>query len=230
MARLRLGAVVGGFLALVSTTVCAESDFLGLKLKDNLALGVTASTTGFGPELQVRVLPRLVLRGGYNWFQFGVDDEYDGIDYDADLNLSNFIVGANIHPFKNGFFIGGGAFIGDKSVDLTATSSDGTLEIGDEVFDAADVGTLNGEVELRQVAPFAGLGYDNTFSGGRLGFKAMVGVLFTGSPDATLTADGALADDPDFNAQLENEVQSLEDDIEDFKLYPLLSLGLSVRL
>ncbi|MGF1454500.1 MAG: hypothetical protein ACFB6R_03890 [Alphaproteobacteria bacterium] len=230
MVNFRTCALLGGILTLVSTASNAESDFAGLKLKNNLSFGVTAATTGFGPEIQVRVLPRLVLRGGYNYFRFGVDDDYDGVEYDAELNLSNFIVGADIHPFGNAFFISGGAFIGDKSVDLDGNTTE-PVEIGDTTFSPDEIGTLSGEVELKAVAPFAGLGFDNTFSGGRVGFKIMAGVLFTGSPDATLVSSGgSLSDDPTLVAELQQEEQSLEEEIEDFQFYPLISLGLNIRL
>jgi len=44
-------------------------------------------------------------------------------------------------------------------------------------------------------------------------------------PNVETVADGLLADDPTFMASLENERLALEDDVSDFKAYPVISLS-----
>lgn len=220
-----------GALAAAAMPAAAETDDTtsGGLLEDRLAIGISVGTAGVGPEIQYRIHPRIVLRGGYSYLKFGVDDEYDDVEYDADLNTSSFVAAVDVHPFKGSFFLSGGAYIGGKSVDLEARP-DSDVEIGDETFTPAEVGTLRGEAELKTLAPFAGLGFDNTYRGGRIGFKAMAGVMFTGSPEASLSSSGGtLSSDPTLRAALREEEQSLEEDIEDYKLYPLLTLGATYR-
>jgi len=50
-------------------------------------------------------------------------------------------------------------------------------------------------------------------------------VLWQGEPDVTLDASGLLSLDPGFQAALEAERLELEDDMSDFKAWPVISLG-----
>ncbi len=52
-----------------------------------------------------------------------------------------------------------------------------------------------------------------------------LGVLWQGDPQVTLEVDGILGQDPGFQDVLETERQALEDDMSDFKAWPVISLG-----
>lgn len=52
--------------------------------------------------------------------------------------------------------------------------------------------------------------------------------MFQGSPRVSdLRSTGTLANDPLFRAELERERQEIEDDIDQFKIYPVIQLSLS---
>jgi hypothetical protein len=52
--------------------------------------------------------------------------------------------------------------------------------------------------------------------------------MFTGSPQVDLTASGGtLANDPNFQTQLALEEQTLQDDINDYEIYPVVQAGLT---
>ena len=56
--------------------------------------------------------------------------------------------------------------------------------------------------------------------------------MFTESPSVTLTSTGGTLSDAEqeiFLQELEKERQNLEDDVEDFKVYPVLQAGLTYR-
>jgi hypothetical protein len=55
------------------------------------------------------------------------------------------------------------------------------------------------------------------------------GVLFQGEPDVTLAADGPIAADPDFMEALEGERRDLQDEVDDFDVYPVASIAFNVR-
>jgi hypothetical protein len=56
------------------------------------------------------------------------------------------------------------------------------------------------------------------------------GVVFQGSLDVALTSTGgSLSGDPDLQAALAAEEAQLEDDIDEFDLYPVLALGVGYR-
>ena len=50
-------------------------------------------------------------------------------------------------------------------------------------WDISMVGGADGTVEMEDVAPFLGVGFSNAFTGRRLNFSLLVGVMATGSPE-----------------------------------------------
>ena len=60
----------------------------------------------------------------------------------------------------------------------------------------------------------------------RWGFYCDLGVAFTDSPDVKLSATGAAAG---LTADLAKERNEIEDDLEPFKFYPVISLGIYYR-
>jgi hypothetical protein len=52
--------------------------------------------------------------------------------------------------------------------------------------------------------------------------------MFTGSPQVDLTATGGtLSNDPNFQTQLAQEEQNLQDEISDYEVYPVVQAGLT---
>ena len=196
----------------------------------DFAVGVSASSAGVGPEVQYAVNPFLVARAGWGFADIGIERTIDDIRYDADVNFSSAWGAVNAHPFATGFMISGGAFFGDRTFDLDATPAS-PVEIGDTVFQPAEVGVLEGESDWGSVAPFLGIGYNNTFKGlTPVGFHALVGAMYIGEPDVTLEATGGLlANDPTFLAELAEEQDDLQDDLDDIPVYPVITLGISIR-
>lgn len=195
-----------------------------------LAVGVGGGTTGGLVEAQAQVTTYIQVRGGFNYFSYGVDDEYDDVAYEGDLDLSTLAAFLDVRPFANSFILTGGAYFGDKSLNLNATPTQ-PVEIGDQTFTPAQVGQLALDATLEDVAPFVGLGFDTTFQGsGRVGFKIIAGAMFTGSPSVNLTSTGgALSNDAAFLAEVAQEEQNLQDEVNDYEVYPVVQLGLTLR-
>lgn len=192
-----------------------------------VAFGGSIGTTGGSVEVQTQITPQIQLRGGYNYFQYGVDDTFDDIAYDGDLDLTTWGAFVDFRPFSNSFIITAGAYFGDKTLDLAATPTQ-NVDIGNQTFTPAQVGTLGLAADLEKTAPFVGIGWDTTFQNTGIGFKFIAGAMFTGSPDVDLTASGgSLSNDPNFQDQLEIEEQNLQDDINDFEVYPVIQAGLT---
>ena len=193
-----------------------------------VAVGGSIGTTGVAVEAQIQLLPGLQLRGGYNYFQYGADDTYDGVDYTGDLDLNAIGAFVDFHPFGNGFLITGGAYFGEKSLDLRATPAN-NVQIGNQTYTPAQVGTLGMAADLEDTAPFVGIGWDSTFENPGIAFKFIAGAMFTGSPQVNLTATGGtLANDPAFQAQLVQEEGNLQDEINDYEVYPVVQAGLTL--
>jgi len=193
-----------------------------------IGVGVTAGTDGVGAHVKTALSSKITVSGGYNYLEFGRDEAYDGIDYQGDLKLSNFSGFVNLHPFGNGFNISGGAYVGSKYLDLVATPTQ-SVNVGDVLFTPAQIGTLVGRANLKDFAPYAGIGYDSFANAqGNWSFNAKLGVMFTGSPEVDMNSvGGTLSNNPAFNTELAKEITALEQDIEDFKYYPTVSLGIT---
>jgi hypothetical protein len=212
-------------LALLATglshTAIADGDF---------AITGGIGTMGGTVEGQFQVNDYFQIRAGANYLSFNEDIDVDDITYDGDLDFSGFGAFVDVHPFGNSFFLTGGAYAGGKEIDLIATS-DVSVDIGGVTFTPAEYGRLEGDVAFDDVAPFVGVGFDTTFTGsGNWGFNILAGAAVFGSGDVTLEAvGGTLSNDPILQAQLAQEVQDIEDEIEDYELWPVLQLGLSYR-
>lgn len=212
----------------IALAACAAAGIAGAgAARAQVAISGGIGTTGVTAEAQVKVVPNVVLRGGYNYFQYEADDTYDDIAYTGDLDLNTLGAFIDYHPFGNAFFVTAGAYFGEKSLDLTGAPTT-NVQIGNQTFTPAQVGSLNLTGDLEDTAPFVGLGWDTSFDNTGLGFKFLAGAMFTGSPDVTLVSTGgSLSNDPNFQAQLAIEEQNLRDDVDDYKVYPVVQIGLT---
>ena len=196
----------------------------------NFAVTGGVGTMGGAVEGQFEVNDFVQLRAGANYLAFDETIDSDDISYDGELDFSGFGAFVDVHPFGGSFFVTGGAYAGGKSIDLIA-SSDLSVEIGGAVFTPAEYGRLEGDVSFDDIAPFVGLGFDTTFEGsGNWGFNVLAGAAMFGSGDVSLEAvGGTLSNDPFLQTQLDQEIQSIEEEIEDYEFWPVVQVGLSYR-
>lgn len=193
----------------------------------DFGLGGTLGTLGLGVEGEWQPSRFFGVRAGYSFFDYSFDNEFDDIDYDGDLELSNGGAMLDVYPFGGIFRLSGGVRFNGNEVSLTGRPT-GTVEIGDVTYTAEQVGTLAGQMDFNSVAPVATLGIGSTFFRS-LRFSFDAGVMFQGAPDVALTADGTLASDPIFQAELERERQKIEDDADLLRFYPVAQLSLTWR-
>ena len=214
MRTLRSTAIVLLLALLSAGAANAEHDF---------GAGIKAGTLGFGIEASWQPLPNFSLRIGANSFSTQDDGDVAGIDYDQDLTLESFYGTVNFHftdsPMRvtAGYYANGNELllVNDEMVDQ---------DIGGVIFPGAVIGTFNSSTTFENGSPYFGIGYDFTIKG-KIGMNVDFGVLWQGDPIVTLTADGALSTDPGFQAALEAERQEIEEDLSDFKAYPVLQIG-----
>ena len=107
----------------------------------------------------------------------------------------------------------------------------GTLGVSGELTKTAAtdtrVGILSGRSDINGAAPYIGIGWGNLIGRSKKwGFHSDFGVAFADSPDVVLRANGTLAADPRFQADLAREAKDITEDLEDFEVYPVISVGL----
>lgn len=194
---------------------------------DNFWVGVKAGTLGFGVEASWRPIPWFDIRAGANRFDYDFSGAQSGINYDATLALDTYYATANFRFPLSPFRLTLGGYANGNEAQLSSRPA-GSYLIGDNPipYTGADVGTIYTTVSFEGTAPYFGAGFDFNIAG-RLGFAFDFGVLWQGAPIVVATADGLLASDPGFLADLESERLSLEQDAENLKAYPVVSIGLN---
>jgi len=214
-------------LMLVSTVLLCYA--CGCADSGGLAIAGKASTLGLGGELTTGITPNVNARVGINALDVDFDEEFDDIEYDAGVDFSSVSALVDWHIFNDNFRISGGVISMDHKIDIDATPT-GPEDIGGVPYNAAEIGTLSGDIEVDDLAPYVGIGWGDPMDPGkRWGFYCDFGVAFTNAPDVDLSANGTKAADPAFQANLAKERKDIEDDVDIIKFYPVLSIGLYYR-
>ncbi len=202
---------------------------------DSVAIAARASTQGLGGEVIFPLADNLNVRGGVYGFKFGHTDTASDIEYDLDAKL--FSAGGYLdwHVFGGSFRLSAGALY-DTNKLVGASVPGQTYNIGGTVYSSDEVGTLNGRVTANKFVPYAGIGWGNAVdSNNSIKVLFDLGVMYHGRPDATLTADipadSPLRDNPaamaQFQENLAQERAEFQEDVADYKFYPVVSIGLS---
>ena len=217
-----MGRILAMLLLAGSTIPAQAGDF---------SLGASASTLGFGAEAGYAFNDRFGVRLGGYAFSLDRDGEENGIQYEGELDLSNVGFFVDWHPFAGVFRVSGGWFATDNTLDGTGVPGPGgTFDIGGITFTETEVGTLGAMADLGTSAPFLGAGWVWGRDGGGLAWSLDLGILFQDSPDIELTSTGGtLSSEPALQAALREEEAELEDDCDNYDLYPVISVGVSWR-
>jgi len=189
-----------------------------------VGVGLKVSTLGAGIEVGVPLSDRFVVRGALNQFSRSDDQNIDDIDYDATLDLQSTALFFDWHPMKGPFHLTAGYLFSNSELKGDATPT-GTFTVGGTTLDGSTYPVaLHTTVDLGS-GPYLGLGWGNLTAKG-LGFTFEVGAVQQGSPDVSLTKSGDSMDliTPQDIAQ---EERNMQDDLDKFELYPVVSLGIS---
>lgn len=194
-----------------------------------IGVGVKVGTLGLGSDLSLPVVPdRLNLRVSGNYLNFSYDGTADDIDYRFTLDFKDLMLLGDWHPFANNFRISAGVVWHDGSkVKLKGTPTD-DVDIGGHDYPAELVGTLRGELAFESAAPYVGIGFGNAIGPYEQTWSFIfdLGIIIQ-TFDSTLSADGPIASDPTFQADLKKEQDDLQDSCDQFKVYPVLQFGVA---
>lgn len=207
-----------GSVALLAASPALAEDASGF------TAGVTAGSLGVGPEVGYRVSPMIGVRANASFVDVSHDFDIDDIDYNGKVKLESYGAMLDLYPFKGGFRVSGGFRINKNRVNVTATPT-GNVTVGDVTFTPVQVGTLTGQVDTDEFAPVLTVGYAGGLTKG-LKFGIDAGVLFQGKPEINnLRSNGSFATNATFIAELEKERVKFNNDIDDYKFYPVVQLS-----
>lgn len=208
----------------------------------NLGIAAKASTLGLGLEADYIISDTLSVRVQVNQYDYDDTFDEDGIEYEGALELSSVGALVDWHPFGGGFRISAGGFNVDNEISGVG-SGVGTYQIGDEEYtvDVGDTLQVTSTMTLGDgFKPYLGIGWGHSPANtGGLLLSFDVGILFQGSPEVDLDARGTAEDpfgnpvdfstDPTVQAEVRKEERNLEDDLKEFDLYPVVSIGIGWR-
>ena len=200
------------------------------------ALGATVGSDGAGVDGQFLATRAIVLRVRAAFLNIDHSQTYDHVRYNGHLRLSNAGGYVDLHPLDgmlHPLMLSGGvvsAVGGRRHVALDATPQ-GEFSFGGHTYTAAQLGTVTGDIGLDKLAPFAGVGFDNTFdTQGPFGFKFLAGVVFSGDPKVDLhAAGGLLSNTPAVLADIQSEEAKIRSAAQVFQYYPAISTGLTYK-
>jgi hypothetical protein len=195
-------------------------------------VGLRAGTTGVGGDVGFSLMPTLSARIGYSGLSYNRDIDVTDVNYDGKLRLSNLNLLLDFSPLPGPFRITGGFILNDNKVDVTGRPTNGTYTLNGNTYSAATIGSLTGNVKSgNRAAPYLGIGYGNV-AGLGVNFYFDLGVMFQGTPSASLTATCGSAVPASLCSQVQRDVAAeqgkLQNEISGFKYYPVANIGITI--
>ena len=212
-----------------------------------VGLSVGMSSLGAGAEVGVSVARRFNIRAGFNAFSYSHGLNKDGITYNGDLNLRSASFLLDWFPFGGGFHLSPGAlaYNGNGATANANVPAGQTFTLGGTSYQSDPTGTNpvtgKGNLGFTKAAPMVLFGWGNIVPRNKhLSFKIETGVVFQGSPRATLALAGTAcpsgggacvnaATDPGVQSNVLAEQTKLNNTMSPFKYYPVISIGTGYR-
>ncbi|MBZ0183302.1 MAG: hypothetical protein K8F60_12670 [Melioribacteraceae bacterium] len=183
-------------------------------------LGISAEAMrSFGPNFNARL--------GIAFFSYSADGgggTGDDYKYSGALDLFSISALADYFPWERGFRVSAGFLINlnKATAEMTPTK---TYIVGGDQYTPDKLGTMNATVDFNKIAPYIGIGFGNPTAGDSgLGFTFDIGTVYQGAPSVDLEATGLISP----SASPEQEAL-IEDNLNWFKWYPVVSFGLTYK-
>jgi len=224
----QINKLVGGavLLALMQSAAFAEGTAVTAKV----------GTLGLGADIAVQTPHEGVVgRLGFNAFNYSFNGMRNTVNYNAKLQLQTVTALADWYPSSDaGFRVSGGLVYNNNKASFAGTPTGGTYTLGGVVYNATQIGGVNGTTTFNSVAPYLGIGFGNPVASGKgWGVTSDIGILFQGSPKTTLTATCGVGVAPAVCAQVQAstaaEQTKLNDSLKNFRYYPVASIGVSYQ-
>jgi hypothetical protein len=196
------------------------------------SLGIRGGTLGGGVELSYALSQRAALRLNTDRYTRTQTSTESDIQYDAKFKLQTASLIGDWFPFANNFRISLGAMFNGNKFDLKGQPTGPGFMINGQPYAAAEVGSLEATVKFKKAAPYFGIGYGRPITSG-LSLIFDAGVMFQGSPKSKIdvTCGAAAPQGSPRCTQLQSDAQAeqarLNESLDSFKYYPVISLGLA---
>ncbi|MGC3962039.1 MAG: hypothetical protein QM803_01625 [Rhodocyclaceae bacterium] len=186
------------------------------------------STLGVGVGYKYSFNDKLGMRLGYNGGSLNATVTEDGVDYDGKAKMNSVELLADYHPFGNGFALSAGIlynrskFTGDSAAGTNSITINGKTYTGTNPSAHYDA-----RLDDDKWSPYLGIGWTSNPAGvAGWAFNARLGVLFQ-NPKGTVTTSGINDTTGTLEKSRAQAEQTLNDDLDKVKIYPVLGIGVS---
>lgn len=197
--------------------------------RSSIGISAKISTNGVGGDFYWQVRPRFVVRAGYETMRFNYNYEINEKKISLDTKFK-FQTGAATltagYQFLGWMFVTGGVgtlFLEPKAHGVPSKG----IEYGDIILSPETVGDLSVRIKPQtKVSPYMALGFGKMVPKRRgVSFGVELGAYYMGAPKLEVNATGMLAPSMD-----PEHIAMLEDQVDQFKFYPVIKFNLSVKL
>lgn len=187
----------------------------------------------WGPAAMADLMPKYAFRANLNWGTYSRRTTRSDVAYRGTFEFRSMFLLADAYPFSNGFRASTGLMINGNKIRARGVPAAATLRINDEVYQASEVGSVDGKVWFERAAPYFGVGWGAS-PAGRAGFHFSFdfGAIYQ-RPDILLTANCGPAVPParcaELRADLAAEERDLRRDLIEGRIFPILNFGVGYR-
>jgi len=199
-------------------------------------VGVTASvsTIGLGLHASFPMAPAWHARFGVNGLSQSTEENTNDVDYDFKFKLAMVDALVDYFPMDGAFRVTGGVVYNGNKFDASGRPrGNASYTFNGNTYPVSVVGRLEAEVRFNKVAPYLGIGWGNPVAANKgWGFSSDVGVVFQGTPKSAVSNRGCTGNAALCNriaADVRAEGQSLQAEMDDFKLLPVVRVGVSYK-
>lgn len=187
----------------------------------------------WGPAAMADLMPRYAFRANLNWGTYSRRTTRAGLALRGSFEFQSMFLLADAYPFSNGFRASAGLMINGNKIVGRGVPAGATVTINDEVYQADEIGSVDGKVWFARAAPYFGVGWGAT-PAGRAGihFSFDFGAIYQ-RPEIRLTANCgpavAAARCDELRADLAREEIDFRRDLMEGRIYPILNFGVGYR-
>lgn len=193
----------------------------------NVGFTAKVGTLGYGGDLSLGLTDHVGLRAGYTVGEISHSVSLSEADVEGAIKCNAIPLMIDFFPAGGSFRITFGAVANNNKITLSADPKESLKLNGVPYF----VDSLDGTVKFDKWSPYVGIGCGNAVSkDGNWYFSCDIGIMYHGQPNASATAEPAPGEDGDIlNAALDWEIEKFNDDVKGFVVWPVISVGVSVR-
>lgn len=180
------------------------------------AIGIKASTLGFGGELVKSFSKSFNLRLGGSYFKYDVKElVFEDAEAESYVTVGAISLIAD-WQFISFMHLSGGILYNMTFVDINEEVDEGPQNFG----------TINYSIKPNEICPYFGIGFGRTISKNKVvSFNFDLGLVYQGSPKFTIETTGTILDD-----YLKDQEEMIEDAMRNYRFFPFVNFQLSFRI